>query len=75
MSVADLFILAKTWKATKTSINRKMHKQILVYPYNEKLLHNRKKTIQSKNMDQPQKIMLNERSQTQKSKYCMISFT
>lgn len=56
------------------SINRKMDKQIVVYPYKGILLGNKKywNTDTRNNMDESQKPYINQRNQTQKITYNKI---
>lgn len=76
MIIAELFIIANIFKRSICPSNDEKGKQYVVYPYNEILFSNKRKEVlmHSTAWMELKNITLNERSQAQKTIYCMISF-
>ena len=72
----SLFIIDKKWKKSKCPPNWKMDFKITVYSYQGATVLNKKEHIMEKHNTRinPRIITVSERSQTQKSMFCMIQF-
>lgn len=60
-----LFVKAKNWKKTQMPINSWIHKQIVLDPYNEMLLSNKKKSTNNKHNNMEVFKNYSERGQRQ----------
>lgn len=67
------FIIAKYWKQSQMSINKRMGKQIVVSLYNGILLRNKLEQLltQATTGMNLTDITLNKRSETQQNTYCV----
>ena len=79
MFIAELFLIAKTWKQPKCPWTNEMDKQNVVYTYHTMKCYSalkRKEVLTYATMWMNlEAIMLSEISQSQKDKYCMILLT